>query len=245
MRANVAEMAQGTWCRAASLLVVTVAAAAAAGWAGGKSAQADEPRLPLVFEDNFEAGADAWQPTDPNAWKLVQLDGNQVYSQFQQSKYKPPHRSPLNFSLVRDVLVSDFELNVRVQSTARDYPHRSVVLVFGYQDPAHFYYVHLGQRADDHANQIFIVDDAPRVKISATTTEGTPWDNAWHRVRIRRDIERKSIEIYFDDMQKPVMTATNGRFEWGQVGLGSFDDTGHWDDFELRGVRVVPAAKAE
>ena len=30
------------------------------------------------------------------------------------------------------------------------------------------------------------------------------------------------------DMQKPVMTAVDKTFTWGQVGVGSFDDTGNW-----------------
>ena len=59
-------------------------------------------------------------------------------------------------------------------------------IVFGYQDPAHFYYVHLGKKADDHANQIFIVNGADRKKISLTSTSGTNWDDKWHTVRVVR-----------------------------------------------------------
>ena len=33
----------------------------------------------------------------------------------------------------------------------------------------------------------------------------------------------------------PVMTATDRTFGWGQIGLGSFDDTGFWDDIRLYG----------
>lgn len=39
-------------------------------------------------------------------------------------------------------------------------------------------------------------------------------------------------------MEKPIMTATDKTFTWGQVGLGSFDDHGNWDDFKLFGVKV-------
>ena len=60
------------------------------------------------------------------------------------------------------MVVGDFVLEVELQSTVKDYDHRSMVLVFGYQDPAHFYYVHFGKKTDDHANQIFIVNGAPR-----------------------------------------------------------------------------------
>jgi hypothetical protein len=110
------------------------------------------------------------------------------------------------------------------------------VIVFGYQDPKHFYYVHLAMKADDHANQIFIVNDAARKKISLTTTPGTKWDDAWHTLRVVRNVKAGTIEIYFDDLEKPVMTAKDDTFTWGQVGIGSFDDTSDWDDIELRGV---------
>ena len=69
-------------------------------------------------------------------------------------------------------MVGDFQLELQLQSTVKDYDHRSMVLVFGYQDPAHFYYVHFGKKTDDHANQIFIVNAAPRLKISTKTTPG-------------------------------------------------------------------------
>ena len=196
---------------------------------------AEDSQYPLLFQDDFSAGSDHWQPTDDAAWKIVQQDGNPVYSLHQQSKYDPPFRSPHNISLVKNHTVGSFDIQTRVFTTARDYGHRSMCLFFGYQDPAHFYYVHLGQKTDDRANQIFIVNGAARTKISTKTTPGTPWDRQWHNVRILRDIDSGSIEIYWDDMNEPVMIANDKTFTWGSVGLGSFDDTGNWDDFKLYG----------
>ena len=135
-------------------------------------------------------------------------------------------------------MVGDFELTARVLSTHPDYGHRDVCLFFGYQDPAHFYYVHLGKKADDHANQIFIVNAKPRTKISLKSTKGTNWDDKWHDVKIVRSVKDGKIEVFFDDMKKPVMIANDKTFTWGRIGLGSFDDTGDWDDVRLRGVKV-------
>jgi hypothetical protein len=118
-----------------------------------------------------------------------------------------------------------------------------MVMVFGYQDPAHFYYVHFGKKTDDHANQIFIVNDAPRVKISTKTTSGTAWDDAWHEVKITRDVKDGAIAVYFDDVQEPVMTATDTTFAWGKIGIGAFDDLGNFDDIVLAGERVTPPGK--
>lgn len=194
--------------------------------------------LPLVFADDFEAGVDHWQPLDPPHWKIVAGNGGHVFSHFvKQGKFKPPHRSPVNIALLKDHAVEDFEYTVKVKSTHPDYGHRDAVLVFGYQDPAHFYYVHFGKQTDDHANQIFLVNEKPRVKISTKTTTGTPWDDAWHTVRVSRRVADGSIAVYYDDMEKPVMTAQDKTFTWGRVGLGSFDDTTDWDDVKLVGTK--------
>lgn len=197
--------------------------------------------LPLLLTEDFESGdLSRWSATDPTAWKIETVNGSRVLHQFRQSQLVTPVRCPFNRAVVRGMSVGDFQLDVDVQSTARDYPHRSVCLFFGYQDPSHFYYVHLGQAADDHANQIFIVNGAPRVKISKTSTAGTPWDDQWHHVRIRRQVESGETQVFFDDLQTPAMTASDTTFVWGEVGVGSFDDTGRFDKLELRG---VPAAR--
>jgi hypothetical protein len=192
---------------------------------------------PLLFSDDFAKGAGHWEPTDTDAWKVMETKRGKVYSQFRQSKYNPPHRSPFNFSLVKDLNVADVVLEAQVQSTVKDYPHRDVCLFFGYQDSAHFYYVHLGKKTDDHANQIFIVNGEPRKKISTKTTKGTNWDDEWHHVKVIRHVGDGKIEVYFDDMKKPVMTANDKSFTWGRVGIGSFDDTANWADVKVYGTK--------
>ncbi len=213
-------------------------------------AHAEEPAkellgLPLVFQDDFEMGdpATRWEPSDPKAWKLTEQNGNKVWSQFQHIVTQTPVRSPFNRSVAKDVVVGSCVLDVKLQSTARDYPHRSLCLFFGYQDPAHLYYVHLGQKTDDNANQIFIVNNAPRTKISTKTTDGTKWDNEWHHVRVVRDVESGKIDVFFDNMKEPVMTAVDKTFTWGQVGIGSFDDTGNFDNVLVYGNKVSRPAK--
>jgi len=201
---------------------------------------AAEPDLPLVYEDDFEKGAANWEPTDPDAWRIAETDRGKVYNQFKNSKYRPPHRSPYNISLIKDVVVSDFVLTVKVQSTNKGAGgHRDMCLFFNYQDPANFYYVHLGKNPDPHSSQIMIVDDAPRKMITTNESPGIPWDDEWHDVKIVRDTASGKIEIYFDDMEKPVMVANDKTFTTGRIGLGSFDDNGNWDDLKLHGKKVA------
>jgi GNAT superfamily N-acetyltransferase len=185
---------------------------------GAKNAPAKERfGMPLVYFNDFEMGAGNWEHSDSQAWKLIEQNGNHAYAQFKHIETKTPVRSPFNRGLVKDLFVGDFVLDVKLQSTVRDYDHRSLCLFFGFQDPAHLYYVHFGKKTDDHANQIFIVNNADRLKISTETTPGTNWTDGWHHARIVRKVETGTIEVYFDDMEKPVMKAVDDRPVWSII----------------------------
>jgi hypothetical protein len=199
---------------------------------------ADDKMPPLVFEDDFKKGADHWEPSDPKVWKVIDAKDGKAYSLFEnKTEFKPPHRSPFLYALVKDLTVGDCILDVKCKSTIKDYPHRDLCFLFGYQDRDHFYYAHLGKKTDDHCNQIFIVDGADRKKISTKTTEGTPWTDDWHHVRIVRKVADGTIEVFFDDMKTPIMTATDKTFTSGRVGIGSFDDTGDFRDVKVYGIK--------
>ncbi len=208
-----------------------------------KSPKATE-EMGLVFQETFEKGnAQRWQPSDASAWKIIAEGDNHVYSLFKSSKYSPPVRSPHNFSLVKEITVSYFVFEAKLKSTNKEYGHRDLCLFFGYQDPSHFYYVHLGSKADAHANSIFIVNGEPRLSIAQKRTTGTKWDDQYHSVRVVRSVKSGKIKVFFDDMKKPVMTATDKTFAWGRLGLGSFDDTGNFDDVRVWAIKVKPPAK--
>jgi hypothetical protein len=205
--------------------------------------------LPLVVEDDFEGDLTRWHMSDPAeaepTWEIIAsveaAKPNHFLRSKGGSKYEPPHRSPWNFALLKEPAVSDFELSMRVQNTNYDAgDHRDLCIFWGYQDPAHFYYVHLGAKPDPHSCQIFIVNEADRTMITDKRSEGTPWNRGWHEVKVTRDTQSGDIKVYFDNMDEPVMTANDKTFAWGRVGIGTFDDNGNFDNFELRGVEVKP-----
>ncbi len=212
-------------------------------FAASASAQTP-PSLPsdyrLVYSQNFEGSTAESQfvATDSNAWRIGSLSSpsgaTKTLELHQQSQYKPPHRSPFNMAYIDSLLVGDFILDVKLLQTGREYGHRDMCLFFGYQDPAHFYYVHMATATDDHAHNIFIVNDAPRIKISKRTTKGVEWGTKiWHHVRLVRKASTGLIQVYYDDMETPIMEATDKSFQSGHIGFGSFDDTGMIDDIKI------------
>ena len=232
-------------------ITATMALACVALFSGSATVQDDGPGgfaekpeaagdLPLVYRSDFEAdGLKGWAFTDRDAWKVEEVGGTRVLDQFKASQYEPEVRSPLNLGLVDGLSLGAFVMDLQVHSTTRDYGHRDVCLVFGHVDPSHFYYVHLGKEADEHAHSVFAVDGSPRVSIAEERTEGTPWTDGWHHVRLVRTPEDKSILVYFDDMETPIMRASDDRFPNGRVGLGTFDDTAQFASIQIWGEKAA------
>jgi hypothetical protein len=219
------------------------------------SARAADAELPVLFQDDFEQGMDHWQPTDPDpadsVWQIAEIEqepgddssadgGNHVLRVTGMSKYQPPYRSPHSIAWLKDIKVGDFELTARVQNTnPSGGNHRDLCVFWGRQSPSEFYYVHFGQKADPDACQVFIVNNAKRTPITKDEAEGTPWSEGWHDIKVTRDVESGQVNVYFDDMTTPLMTAEDTTFGAGDIGLGTFDDSGNFDDVVLRGKRVT------
>lgn len=201
---------------------------------------------PKVFHEDFEQGMNRWVMTDAKVWSGVEDEGDHALSLTGSSDYAPPVRSPLNIARIKDFKAGSFVADIQAKQTGREYGHRDLCFFFGYQDPSHFYYVHLATKADEHANSIFLVNGAPRVSIAKTRTDGTDWANGYHHIRLVRNVESGSVEVFFDDMSKAVMTAEDKTFGEGGFGVGSFDDTGNFDDITvapLTADETAPPAK--
>lgn len=189
--------------------------------------------MKLVFEEDFEQGADRWETTDDTNWELHDYDGNKAFGIIRRhSDYKPKYRSPLTIALIKDLEVADFVMTFKVRSILDTGGHRDCCIFFNHQDPSHFYYVHLGAKPDPHSGQIMIVNGAPRRALTKNKDQ-TPWDDKWHDVKLVRDVESGKIKIYFDDMDEPHMECVDKTFGKGRIGIGSFDDVNDFDDIRI------------
>lgn len=190
-----------------------------------------------IYEENFEAGMEDWEMTDPEAWVLSkrpqQLGGSHVLSLVKDSNYTPPVRSPWNIALAKVELPEEYTLEATLRSTTEEYNHRDLCLIFDWQSPSEFYYVHLATRSDPHANSIFRVNKKPRISIAEKRTEGTSWGEGAHQVRVVRKGQSGLIQIFFDDLEEPIMEAHDTTFKGGRFGVGSFDDEGTFDNIRV------------
>ncbi len=224
-------------------------AAWVAAVASGEEKPAEIPQdYQLLYSQDFsqpEAIKD-FVMSDPSAWTVSTVDGKSALELAKQSKYKPLYRSPFNIALIGGKVFGDCIIEADCLQTGKEYGHRDMVFFFGFQDVSHYYYTHVATKADDHANQIFIVKDAPRLKISQESNAGNNWGlGVWHHVRLERKASDGTIKVYFDDMNKPIMVAEDKNFGPGWVGFGSFDDTGKITNIKVWGKTAEDKPAAE
>lgn len=190
----------------------------------------------LAYEQKFDTAAalQDFRFTDPAAWSFAKTNDISALALMKQSKYAPVVRSPVNIALIGDKVFGDFVLEVDLIQTGKEYGHRDMCLFFGLQSPTNFYYTHIATAADPNAHNVFIVNNAPRKNFAKETTKGVNWGlGVWHKVRLERNIAAGSIKVYFDNMTMPIMIAEDKTFGAGQIGFGSFDDTGMVDNIRI------------
>ena len=219
------------------------ALALASGQAGCRQPPAGP--LPLARADFEDGTAAGWTPDDPSHWRVVADNGSMVY-ELTAPGAPGPVRAPASRSLWAGHDLASFELSGRLRChTDPAVPYRDMCVIFHYQDPAHFYYVHFAGSSDGVHNIIGLVDGADRVKINVEPPGSSVFrltDRAWHAFKVTCDARTGEIRAYLDDMTAPILTARDRTLGHGLVGLGSFDDTGAFDDLVLRAPAGPPGA---
>lgn len=147
-----------------------------------------------------------------------------------------PIRRPSALAVLQSDPLERATVQVEMRSTApEDMKNRDLEIIFGYESPTRFYYVHLAGITDANHNGIFLVDNKDRRRIDDGTAAPQLKDREWHRVRLERDGATGRIEIFFDETAQPALRATDTTIAAGRVGLGSFDDTGEFRLFAVSG----------
>jgi hypothetical protein len=194
--------------------------------------------LPLVAADDFESGSAAlWTPCDPARWRVAEGEGGRFYELTAPGE-AGKIRAPTSWSVLQTAGLTEFVFTGRFKcytDPAND--KRDMCVIFGFQDPTHFYYVHFSASSDNVHNIIGLVNGGDRAKINFEPEGQSVFrltDKAWHVFKVVRRADGR-VAAYIDDMAAPVLTAKDAALPSGRVGVGSFDDTGAFDDVVLRG----------
>jgi hypothetical protein len=195
------------------------------------AAYGDARKARLSIQDDFNSGSlNAWEIPFAEDWETL-TEGNLPYLHMKRSRPPGVPRRPLQFARLKGVKAGSFTLNVKVRRAGG-----SMIVVFNYVDTLHFYYVHLSKDPGTEIavhNGIFIVDGGDRRRIAGLDAAPALPDRSWHDVQIVRNVSSGSIQVFLDKQTTPRFSVIDHTFTSGQVGVGSFDETGDFADFRL------------
>jgi hypothetical protein len=175
-----------------------------------------------------------WTVPNPSDWKIDKQDGSPVLHLLVGREPLPGPRRPYQFAIAA---TPAFE-KVTVEADLKPL-RRSLMIVFAYHDPAHFDYAHLStdyaQKQPVH-NGIFHVYGGERVRISSEKGPAAfPSLDRWYHVKLNYDGKTGEVNVTVDGHAVPALHAVDVSLGAGQVGVGSFDETGDFRNVQIAG----------
>lgn len=170
-------------------------------------------------------------------WEIRPLSdrGGVLYLKESGQPPQEPVRRPANILLLPTKPVAAFELNLEFKSTVSHRNGADVIVVFGFQNETHYYYIHISNDSDNRTHHIIMKVEGTKKIRTPVQLEKDPeskLNGEWQKMRVTRDSEG-NIAVYVDDMETPTLTAEDRTWLKGKIGIGSFNDPAMFDAIEL------------
>ena len=144
-----------------------------------------------------------------------------------------------NLAVHNAAVTGDFTLTASAATTPTDSPFNDFSIVFGYQDPANYYFASFSEGNDANTSGIFKVVGGARTELADITTPIVA--GTMYPIRIER--EGAAIRVYRAGEQ--VASVSDATFPSGRVGFGSRNDGGTFDDLMVTGPPPAPPPPPE
>lgn len=188
--------------------------------------------LSISAADTLSVFDRQWTVPASSDWKVDQEDGVPVLHLANHRGPLAGPRRPIQFALTE--IPSYSKLTIEADVKPLD---KSLMIVFAYQDEAHFNYAHLsidtGKQVSVH-NGIFHVYGGERVRISNPDgPPAFPKNNHWYHAKLTHDAKRGAVAVTVDGKPVPALTAVDVSLGAGKIGFGSFDETGAFKNIKI------------
>ncbi len=180
-----------------------------------------------------------WSVPIGDDWKVESTGGVETLHLLVPRPSRQPRR-PTQFALAETEDFSKVTVEVEMKKEPAEARNRrtSLMIVYAYQDEAHFNYAHLsvdtGEQVAVH-NGIFHVYGGDRVRISSTKGPPGLTGEHWHQVRLEWDGATGRVDVFVNGTQLPSLSAYDLSLTHGKVGLGSFFDMGSFRRLKITG----------
>lgn len=142
-------------------------------------------------------------------------------------------RRPTKFALLEGKPYNKVTVEAEVKRNGR-----SVIIVYAWQDDAHYNYAHISVDnavSQNVHNGMFHIFGGERVRMSSLEGPGSLPVQDWTPVKLVFDGEAGRCYVEVNGKRNPSLEAADLSLRWGRVGLGSFDETGDFRNVKVSG----------
>jgi|GEM_PF-4583566 len=199
---------------------------------------ADRMNYTVAYEQTFDSAAvlEQFDFSSRENWGFAREGRETGALRFSgHSPYLPPPGTPALIGILSHRLFREFVLELDAILENEEGPAGDLCLIFNFQDPRHYYYLHLRDNDGHVAWSVVLVRDAAREVLASGTSRDRLWAPfQWHHIRIERSAEFGFIRVYLDGQREPLVLAEDYRYTNGAVGFGSFNgNTGMLDNLKV------------
>jgi hypothetical protein len=174
----------------------------------------------------------AWTVPVASDWTVGQEDGSPVLRLVESRGPSPGPRRPIQFALADQPPYARITVETDLKALGD-----SLLIVFAYQDEAHFDYAHLSidtAGKQPYHNGVFHVYGGERVRISSDRGPASlSGRGLWHHVKLTHDAASGAVDVTVDGRSVPALHAVDLSLGSGKAGVGSFDETGEFKNIRI------------
>jgi len=147
-------------------------------------------------------------------------------------------RRPTKFALLDSKPYRKVTVEAEMKRNAR-----SLIIVYAWQDDAHYNYAHISSdnavKANVH-NGMFHVFNGERVRMSPLDGPASFETQDWVPVKLVFDGDSGRCYVEVNGKRNPSLEAVDLSLRWGRIGLGSFNETGDFRNVKVTGETREP-----
>ena len=197
----------------------------------------------LQYGQNFTGSksiGDFWF-TRQQEWSLSKAQNNYF---LQLNKKAVPDSQvtslPSNRCILKNSIFGDFILEADVNPGSRQ-GSTDVCFFLGLKDSTRYYFILLSTNPGDTRQGIYLVKNSVLTKLPERISSARALiPNAWQKIRVERNITRRTIRVLAGDMTAPLLEIQNYELVMGRIGFGSLNGSAAFDNFSVWAPTVIP-----
>jgi hypothetical protein len=197
----------------------------------------------LQYGQNFTVGksiGDFWF-SQPEEWSISNVQKNfflQLHNEAvpdSQVATLPPNRC-----ILKNSIYGDFILEVDVYPDSRQ-GSPDVCFFLGLKDSTRYYFVLLSTTAANASQGVYLVKNSIPAKLpERISTARALLPDIWQKIRVERNITRRTIRVFAGEMNEPVLEIRNYELVMGRIGFGSLNGSVSFDNLSVWAPTVIP-----